>query len=178
MKENDTIKEKDTSERDPLFEEAIEILKNFKESNNVRSRRSIEIFKTSLQRKLYIGYNRAYKIILLLSEAGHIELPKGWKIKEEKDKEISKRQVYNPLICESDSKTDPLFVDAVRLIIKKNRASTSNIQRTFGIGYNRACKIMEQLENAGIIGHASGIKPREILMNKESLEKFLQEFNK
>ena len=177
MRENDTLKDKETFERDTLFEEGVKILINFKESNNLIDRRSVEVLKTSLQRALCIGYNRAHKIIMQLSDAGYIELPKGWKIKEDKDKEISNRQVYNPQIGESDSRTDPLFVDAVRLIIKKNSASTSNIQRTFVIGYNRAYKIMEQLEKAGIIGPAIGVKPREILMDKESLEKFLHEFN-
>ena len=177
MKENANLKEKDTSERDPLFEEGVKILKNFKESNNVITRRSIEIFKTSLQRALCIGYNRAYKIILQLSESCYIELLKGWKIKENKDKEISHRQVYNPPISENESRTDPLFEDVINLIIRENSISTSNLQRTFVIGYNRAYKIMEQLEKAGIIGTAIGITPRKILMNKESLEKFLQEFN-
>ena len=178
MKENDTIKEKDTSERDPLFEEAIEILKIFRKSNHLKARRFIDVFKTSLQRELEIGYNRAYKIILQLSEAGYIELPKGWKMKEDKDKEINYRQVYNPQIGEIEfSRTDPLFKDAINLIIRENIASTSHLQRTFVIGYNRAYKIMEHLEKAGIIGPAIGIMPREILMNKEGLEKFVQEFN-
>ena len=178
MKENDTLKDKDTFERDTLFEEGVKILINFKESNNLIDRRSVEVLKTSLQKALCVGYNRAHKIIMQLSDAGYIELPKGWKIKEDKGNEIHKRQVYNPQIYETEfSRIDPLFEDAVRLIIKKNSASTSNIQRTFVIGYNRAYKIMEQLEKAGIIGPAIGIKPREILMDKESLEKFLHEFN-
>ena len=172
------MKENDTSERDPLFEEAVKILKNFKESHNVRARSYMEIFKTSLQRALCLGYNRAYKIILQLSEAGYIELPKGWKMKEDKDKEINYRQVYNPQIGEIEfSRTDPLFKDAINLIIRENSASTSHLQRTFEISYNRANQILEQLEKAGIIGPAIGIMPREILMNKEGLEKFVQEFN-
>ena len=169
--------DKDTSERDPLFEEAIEILKDYIKTNNLTTRQSIRTFKICLQRALCIGYNRADIIIQQLSDTGYIDPPKGWKINEDNRDEICNRKVFNPKICDIEfSGIDPLFKDAVRLIIKRNIASTSNIQRVFEIGYNRACKIIEQLEGAGIIGPAIGVKPREILLDKESLEKFLQDF--
>lgn len=171
--------DKGTCERDPLFEEAVEILKIFKESNDLKGRRFVEVYKIRLQRELRIGYNRAYAIILQISDAGYIDLPKRLKINEDNRDEFCNRKVYNPQLCETESSgVDPLFEDAAIQIIKKNSASTSNIQRTFGIGYNRSYKIMEQLEKVGIIGPAIGIKPRDILMDMERFEKYLQEFNK
>lgn len=58
---------------------------------------------------------------------------------------------------------DPLFEESARLIVNTQNGSTSLIQRKFSIGYNRAGIIMEQLEKAGIVGAASGAKPRKVL---------------
>ena len=58
---------------------------------------------------------------------------------------------------------DPLFEEAARLIIINQQGSTSLIQRKFAIGYNRAGRIMDQLERAGVVGKAQGSKPREVL---------------
>ena len=58
---------------------------------------------------------------------------------------------------------DPLFEDAARLIVIHQQGSTSLIQRKFAIGYNRAGRLMDQLEKAGIVGPAQGSKAREVL---------------
>ena len=57
---------------------------------------------------------------------------------------------------------DPLFEDAAQLIVYQQQGSTSLIQRKFAIGYNRAGRIMDQLEKAGIVGPAQGCKAREV----------------
>ncbi len=62
---------------------------------------------------------------------------------------------------------DPLFADAARLIVINQSGSTSLIQRKFAIGYNRAGRLMDQLEKAGIVGAASGSKPREVMIQDE-----------
>lgn len=64
-----------------------------------------------------------------------------------------------------DWERDPLFEEAARLIVESNNASTAMLQRHFSIGYNRAGKIMDQLEEAGIVGPINGGKPREMLWN-------------
>ena len=64
-----------------------------------------------------------------------------------------------------DWERDPLFEEAARLIVESNNASTAILQRHFSIGYNRAGKIMDQLEEAGIVGPINGGKPREMLWN-------------
>lgn len=59
---------------------------------------------------------------------------------------------------------DPLFEDAAVVVMAAGKASTSYLQRKMSLGYNRAAKIMDQLERAGIIGPAEGVKPRSILI--------------
>lgn len=69
---------------------------------------------------------------------------------------------------------DTLFEEAARLIVVHQQGSTSLIQRKFSIGYNRAGRLMDQLEAAGIVGAAQGSKPRDVFIADEySLEKLL-----
>lgn len=69
---------------------------------------------------------------------------------------------------------DPLFDEAARLIVVHQQGSTSLIQRKFSIGYNRAGRLMDQLEAAGIVGPTQGSKPREVYIADEySLEQKL-----
>jgi len=63
---------------------------------------------------------------------------------------------------------DPYFDDAAHAIVISQQGSTSMIQRRFSIGYNRAGRLMDQLEKAGIVGAAQGSKPREVLLQDES----------
>lgn len=62
---------------------------------------------------------------------------------------------------------DPMFEEAARLIVVHQQGSTSLIQRKFSIGYNRAGRLMDQLERAGIVGPVRGSKPREVLCQDE-----------
>ena len=62
---------------------------------------------------------------------------------------------------------DPLFVQAAHAIVSSQNGSTSMIQRMFSIGYNRAGRLMDQLEKACIVGPAHGSKPREVLFTDE-----------
>ena len=62
---------------------------------------------------------------------------------------------------------DPLFEDAARAVVLSQQGSTSMIQRRFAIGYNRAGRLMDQMEKAGIVGAAQGSKPREVLISDE-----------
>ena len=72
---------------------------------------------------------------------------------------------------------DPLFKDAARLIVSSQQGSTSLIQRKFSIGYNRAGRIMDQLEKANIVGPAQGSKPREVLfVDIIALDEYLNNF--
>lgn len=69
---------------------------------------------------------------------------------------------------------DRMFDDAARLIVRHQQGSTSLIQRRLKLGYNRAGRIMDQLERSGIVGPTNGSKPREVLVHTEAdLEQFL-----
>ncbi len=70
---------------------------------------------------------------------------------------------------------DPLFFDAARAAITAGQASTSMMQRRFRIGYNHAARIMEELEEKGIIGPAEGAKPRTVLMTLETFKETFRE---
>jgi S-DNA-T family DNA segregation ATPase FtsK/SpoIIIE len=63
---------------------------------------------------------------------------------------------------------DPYFEEAAHAIVLSQSGSTSMIQRRFSIGYNRAGRLMDQLEAAGIVGAAQGSKPREVLVADEN----------
>lgn len=66
---------------------------------------------------------------------------------------------------------DPMFEEVARLVVQTQQGSTSMIQRKFSIGYNRAGRLMDQLEVAGIVGPAHGSKPREVLcISEEDLQ--------
>lgn len=74
------------------------------------------------------------------------------------------------------SKRDKMFEECARLVVNSQSGSTSMLQRKFNLGYNRAGRIMDQLEAAGIVGGASGSKPRDVLITTEyELEKHLEE---
>lgn len=68
---------------------------------------------------------------------------------------------------------DPLFEEVARQIVKSSTASTSSLQRHYSIGYNRAGKIMDQMERAGIVGPSTGGKPRPVLVDSITLESIL-----
>lgn len=70
---------------------------------------------------------------------------------------------------------DPMFADVARYVVSKQEGSTSRLQRVFEIGYNRAGKLSDQLEAAGIVGPNKGPKGRDVLIqDMESLENLLQ----
>ena len=66
-----------------------------------------------------------------------------------------------------DDETDPLLNEAIETVIETGQASTSFIQRRFKVGYARAGRIIDQMEERGIISGYQGSKPREVLMTKE-----------
>ena len=70
---------------------------------------------------------------------------------------------------------DAYFVDAAKLLMDKDKASIGMLQRYFKIGFNRAARIMDQLEEAGVVGPEEGTKPRQILMNPETFDALLED---
>lgn len=72
-----------------------------------------------------------------------------------------------------DNEKDPLFKDAVELVVNDEQASISYIQRKLKVGYSRAGRIVDQMEEMGIIGPHEGSKPRKLLKTKDELEMIL-----
>lgn len=79
------------------------------------------------------------------------------------DKEIAQQAE------EDDDDTDPFLMDAIDVVVETGQASTSFIQRRFKVGYARAGRIIDQMEERGVISGYQGSKPREVLMTKERL---------
>ena len=103
----------------------------------------------------YIGTQQGYQSAYLLPDH------------EEGDKD--------PAALEPGSK-DPAFEEAARLVVIHQQGSTSLIQRKLKLGYNRASRLMDQLEAAGIVGTFEGSKAREVLLSDEdSLELLLKD---
>jgi S-DNA-T family DNA segregation ATPase FtsK/SpoIIIE len=71
---------------------------------------------------------------------------------------------------EDDGEDDPLVWEAAQIVVDVGYGSTSGLQRRLKVGYARAGRIMDMLENKGVVGPASGSKPREVLIDEEGLE--------
>ena len=83
----------------------------------------------------------------------------------------------NQTVSISDAETeddgrDAYFMEAAKIIVDKEKASIGMLQRYLKIGFNRAARIMDQMEEAGIVGPEEGTKPRKVLMTPEEFEQF------
>ena len=76
------------------------------------------------------------------------------------DKEIAQEHA-------EDDDTDPFLMEAIQTVVETGQASTSFIQRRFKVGYARAGRIIDQMEERGVISGYQGSKPREVLMSLE-----------
>lgn len=109
----------------------------------------------------YIGNQRAYPEAFLLPECPD----------EQEDSGSSKESV-------DANERDPLFEEAARIIVQTQQGSTSMLQRKLKLGYNRAGRIIDQLEKAGIVGPFAGSKQREVKVATEfALEQFLKDLD-
>ena len=106
----------------------------------------------------FIGSQRAY--------------PDAFHLPEYADEEDTGPAEYDP------SERDSLFEDAARIIVQTQQGSTSLLQRKLKLGYNRAGRIIDQLEAAGIVGPFEGSKAREVkIANEMALEQYLKDLD-
>lgn len=89
--------------------------------------------------------------------------------KEEIIEHINKETEDKEDTSSSESDTDDLLDEAIKIVVEYNQASTSFLQRRLRVGFNRASRIMEQLEERGIISERDGTKPRQVLLTKNDL---------
>lgn len=103
----------------------------------------------------------------------------GVSVDPEIEEQIKNQQSTNGVFAsgqeEGANKKDPLFAEAGKFIIEKDKASIGMLQRWFKIGFNRAARIMDQLADVGVVGEEQGTKPREILMSMEQFEAYIEE---
>lgn len=76
---------------------------------------------------------------------------------------------------ETEDDRDRYFEEAGRLLIEKERGSIGMLQRVFKIGFNRAARIMDQLQEAGVVGPEEGTKPRKILLTMEEFQELIEQ---
>jgi DNA segregation ATPase FtsK/SpoIIIE-like protein len=168
--ESTTIQSSDLSSNDPLFEEAARhVVLTQQASTSV------------LQRKFVIGYNRCGRIMDQLEQADIVGPPQGSKPREVLIRDLfslenilaSPTKAHEKLSF-NRTELDPLFNEAAKHIVWLGIGSTSALQRRFSLGYNRATRIMEQLEKAGIVGPSKSVGLRDVLVKDEqSLESIL-----
>ena len=83
-------------------------------------------------------------------------------------KNVSKVNEYKEIeLKEILDEEDSLYEDAKKLTIENQKASASFLQRKLEIGYNRASRLIDELEKKGVIGAQKGLKPREILIDRD-----------
>ena len=111
----------------------------------------------------FISDGEVENIVKFLKKDGETEYDENIIESIEKSGEPEKAETDE----EDDDDTDPLLNDAIELVIETGQASTSFIQRRFKVGYARAGRIIDQMEQRGIISGYQGSKPREVLMSKE-----------
>ena len=111
----------------------------------------------------FISDGEVENIVKFLKKDGETEYDENIIESIEKSGETEKAETDE----EDDDDTDPLLNDAIELVIETGQASTSFIQRRFKVGYARAGRIIDQMEQRGIISGYQGSKPREVLMSKE-----------
>ena len=123
------------------------------------------------------GYVKPVRLQGAFVSDGEVQAVVNYLINNNKDveynEEVVKAEISTP---DNDNQTadddgnDVLFEEAARFVIEKDKGSTSMIQRMFKVGFNRASRIIEQLEKAGVVGPDEGTKPRKVLMSLEQFE--------
>ena len=108
----------------------------------------------------YVGAQRGYEDAYLLPDC------------PDEQEEGGSKETMDP------NERDPLFEDAARIVVQTQQGSTSMLQRKLKLGYNRAGRIIDQLEKAGIVGPFAGSKQREVKVATEfALEQFLKDLD-
>ena len=119
--------------------------------------------------------------VAFMSELGQLDMNDAAAVNTEIEEHLKKQQTAGVSAGktggdDAGNGNDPLFVEAGKFIIEKEKASIGMLQRWFKIGFNRAARIMDQLAEAGVVGEEQGTKPREILMSQEQFEQYIEEY--
>ncbi len=145
----------------------------------------LKLFKSNKSKSDLFEVNKQANEFSIDSEESYIEQKmimseeEKERLIDQKAKDIAKNRVYygDDYVYDFDPyEYDELFEEAARIIVQNQHGSTSLLQRKLKLGYNRAGRIIDQLEYAGIVGHFEGSKAREVKIATEfALEQFLKD---
>jgi S-DNA-T family DNA segregation ATPase FtsK/SpoIIIE len=114
----------------------------------------------------YITETELKKVSSFLVKSHENDLPDEIDFTETKGNDV----MFSATLDEKDAQEDELYEDAYRTVIEAGKASTSYLQRKLRVGYARAARLMDMLEDRGVIGQANGSKPREVLEGHDEME--------
>ena len=115
----------------------------------------------------FISETEVKKVVKYLTDAYKNEIPSGINFTENNEKNIVFEAMFGN---ESMEDEDELYEKAKEEVLKAGRGSTSYLQRRLGVGYSRAAKLIDILEEKGVIGPPNGSKPREVIGGKDNAE--------
>ena len=115
----------------------------------------------------FISETEVKKVVKYLTDAYKNEIPSGINFTENNEKNIAFDAMFEN---ESMEDEDELYEKAKEEVLKAGRGSTSYLQRRLGVGYSRAAKLIDILEEKGVIGPPNGSKPREVIGGKDNAE--------
>jgi S-DNA-T family DNA segregation ATPase FtsK/SpoIIIE len=113
----------------------------------------------------YISENEVKKLVKYLVEHYESDVP----TEIDFSLENSKNSLFEATLGDDDGEEDDLYEDAREEVMRAGKASTSYLQRKLGVGYARAARLIDMLEERGVVGPGSGAKPREVLMKSEEV---------
>lgn len=112
----------------------------------------------------YISESEVKKVVKYLIDSFKDEIPtEDISMIEKNNTEVEKNPIFDSASLEDTGEEDELYEEAREIVIQAGKASTSYIQRKLRVGYSRAARLMDILEEKGVIGPADGSKPREVL---------------
>lgn len=112
----------------------------------------------------FISDKEVENIVMFLKESGEVNY--------EKDIMDNIETFTNSTTETDEDETDELLSEAINIAVEYGQISVSMLQRRLRIGFNRVIRIVEEMEKRGIVGKQEGSKPRQVLISKESVEKY------
>jgi len=139
----------------------------FISTNSTKPKRIQGAYLSEKESKDVIGFiKEEYQKLINEKNDELVSEPSGF-LEKDLESELEKKQHNGGILFDEE---DPLFEEAKRIVIESNKASSSLLQRRLRVGYSRAARLIDMLEENGIVGPADGSKPREILVDTETGE--------
>lgn len=122
-----------------------------------------EMSKPSRIQAAYISESEVKRVVAFIAKANEGTLPSEIDFTDKSAQNGGTDAIFASMEGEGSDEDDELYPDAKRTVIEAGKASTSYLQRKLGVGYARAARLMDLLEERGVIGPADGAKPRDVI---------------